>query len=92
MFPEVADHFSDPLGTSARALRARAASATDFAALDMGELTARLERASRKRFGRDQAKALQRSATAPRGWRRWELSPPWRFRPCWPRSASWKPK
>jgi transposase len=62
VFPEFADHFSDPFGTSARELLARAASAAEFAALDLDELTTLLQRASRKRFGRDKAKAIQRSA------------------------------
>jgi transposase len=62
VFPEFADHFSDPFGTSARELLARAASAADCAALDLDELTGLLERASRQRFGRDKAAALQRSA------------------------------
>jgi transposase len=59
VFPEFADQFSDPFGTSARALLARAASAADFAGIELGELTALLERASRKRFGPDKATALR---------------------------------
>lgn len=62
VFPEFADHCSDRFGTTARELLARAASAADFAALDPGKLTALLERASRQRFGRDKAKAIQCSA------------------------------
>ena len=61
-FPEFADQFTDPFGASAKALLARAATAADFAAIDLGELTALLERASRKRFGADKALALQRAA------------------------------
>jgi transposase len=62
VFPEFADQFSDPFGTSARALLARAASAADFADVPLDELTALLETASRKRLGRDKAVALQRAA------------------------------
>lgn len=62
VFPEFADQFSDAFGTSARALLARAASAADFAAIDLGELTALLKRASRNRFGTDKALAVQRAA------------------------------
>jgi transposase len=61
-FPEFADQFTDPFGASAKALLARAATAADFAAIDLGELTALLERASRKRFGAAKALALQRAA------------------------------
>jgi len=63
VFPEFADHFSDPFGTSARELLTRAASAAEFAALDLDELTTLLQRASRKRFGRAKAEALQQAAT-----------------------------
>lgn len=62
VFPEFADQFHDPFGASARALLARAATAADFAAIDLGELTALLEKASRKRFGADKALALHRAA------------------------------
>lgn len=62
VFPEFAAHFTDPFGASGRELLGRAASAADFAALDLADLTATLERASRKRFGRAKAEALQQSA------------------------------
>lgn len=62
VFPEFADQFHDPFGASARALLARAATAADFAAIDLGELTSLLEAASRKRFGADKALALHRAA------------------------------
>ena len=62
VFPEFAEQFTDPFGVSARELLRRAATAADFAALDLDELTRLLERASRKRFGRDKAEAIQRSA------------------------------
>ena len=62
VFPEFAAHFSDPFGASGRELLRQAASAADFAALDLGEVTALLERASRKRLGRAQAEALQQAA------------------------------
>jgi transposase len=62
VFPEFAGHFSDPFGASARELLDRAASASDFAALDLGELTRLLERTSRKRSGRVKAEALQQAA------------------------------
>ncbi|MFA7249362.1 MAG: IS110 family transposase [Dehalococcoidia bacterium] len=62
VFPEFADQFNDPFGTSARALLARASSAAEFAELDLAELTAVLERASRKRFGEEKAAAVRDSA------------------------------
>jgi transposase len=62
VFPEFADQFKDPFGASAKALLARAATAADFAAIDLGELTAVLETVSRKRFGVDKAVAVQRAA------------------------------
>ncbi len=62
VFPEFADQFSDPFGTSARELLGRAASAAEFAAFDVQELSALRERTSRKRLGRDRADALQGAA------------------------------
>ena len=62
VFPEFAEQFSDPFGTSARELLQRAASAAEVAELDLEEVTRLLERASRKRFGRAKAEALQRAA------------------------------
>jgi transposase len=62
VFPEFAAHVSDPFGASGRELLGRAASAADFAALELGEVTALLERASRKRLGRAQADALHQAA------------------------------
>src|SRR5581483_574712 len=44
-------------------LLARAASAAEFAELDIDELTTVLERVSRKRLGRTQAETLHRCAT-----------------------------
>lgn len=67
VFPAFADHFRDPCGPSARALPARAASAAAFAALDLDELATLLQRASRQRFGRDTAQAIQRRAADSRG-------------------------
>jgi transposase len=62
VFPEFAEQFSDPFGASARELLAHGASAADFAALDLDELTTLLARASRKRFGREQAERIAQSA------------------------------
>lgn len=62
VFPEFADRFSDPFGATARELLKRAAAAQEFAALDLAELTALLEQASRRRLGRACAEALKRSA------------------------------
>jgi transposase len=62
VFPEFAAHFSDPFGATARELLDRAASAADFAALDLGELTTLVERASRGRFGAEKATALHAAA------------------------------
>lgn len=62
VFPEFAEHFSDPFGATARQLLVRAASAADFAALDLEELTTLMERTSRKRFGREKAQDIQADA------------------------------
>jgi transposase len=62
VFPEFAGQFADPFGASARELLDRAAGAADFAALDLAELTALLERVSRHRFGAEKAQALQECA------------------------------
>jgi transposase len=66
-FPEFAAQFTDPFGASGRELLARAASAADFAALDLAELTAVLERASRKRFGAQKAEAVRQAAAGSLG-------------------------
>lgn len=62
IFPEFADQFTDPFGTSARALLRQAASAAAFADLELDDLTVRLHAASRGRFGRAKADALRRCA------------------------------
>lgn len=62
IFPEFADQFTDPFGTSARVLLRQAASAATFADLELDDLTARLHAASRGRFGRAKADALRRCA------------------------------
>jgi transposase len=62
IFPEFADQFTDPFGISARTLLREAASAGAFAALDLDDLTARLAKASRGRFGRAKAQALHQCA------------------------------
>lgn len=62
VFPEFAEHFSDPFGATARQLLAQAASAAEFAALELDELTGLMERTSRRRFGREKAQDLQHDA------------------------------
>ena len=62
-FPEFAAQVTDPFGATGRALLAQAASAAEYAALDLGALTATVERASRKRFGRAKAEAVRQAAT-----------------------------
>jgi hypothetical protein len=62
VFPEFAPQFTDPFGTSARELWARAATAAEFAAPDLTELVQLLKRTSRRQFGQAKAEALQRSA------------------------------
>lgn len=62
VFPEFAEQFSDPFGVSARQLLDRAASAADFAELDLVDLTELLERASHKRLGSAKAQALHAAA------------------------------
>jgi transposase len=67
VFPEFAEQFTDPFGTTARALLVEARTAAEFAALDVSELTDQIERASRKRLGRAKAEALQRAAVGSLG-------------------------
>lgn len=62
VFPEFAEHFSAPFGTSARELLARAASAAECAVPDVDDRTTLLQRTSRPRLGRAKAMAIQRSA------------------------------
>jgi transposase len=62
VFPEFAGQFADPFGATARELLDRAASAADFAALDLGVLTDLVESTSRHRFGADKAQALHQCA------------------------------
>lgn len=62
VFPEYEGLFSDVFIQSSRALLATAATAADFAAADLDELTALLERASRGRLGRARAEAVQAAA------------------------------
>jgi transposase len=63
VFPEFAEHFSDPFGATARQLLTQAASAAEFAELDLDELTTLIERSSRKRLGREKAQDLQHDAS-----------------------------
>jgi transposase len=62
VFPEFADQLSDPFGASGRALLDRCASAVEFAAVDLGELTGWLTQASRGRLGRARAEQVQEAA------------------------------
>jgi transposase len=62
VFPEFADTLRDPFGASARALLDRAASAAEFAALDLDEMAETLRKASRGRWGRAEAEALHAAA------------------------------
>jgi transposase len=62
VFPEVAAQFTDPFAASGRALLAQAASAAEFASLDVGAVTATLERVSRTQFGQEKAEAVQQAA------------------------------
>ena len=67
VFPEYETVFKDPFITSSRALLRRAASAAEFADVDLSELTAVLKRASRGQLGQTRAEALQASARASLG-------------------------
>jgi transposase len=62
VFPEFAQQFSDPFGATGRELLGRCAGAAEFAALELGDLAARIHRASRHQLGRAKAEALRAAA------------------------------
>lgn len=62
VFPEYEKLFSSVFVASSRALLKDAASAQDFAAFDLQELTERLTKTSRSRFGAEKARQLQEKA------------------------------
>jgi transposase len=59
VFPEYETLFSSVFLSSSRQLLAKAASAQELATFDLNELTALLQTASRSRFGRPKAEAVQ---------------------------------
>jgi transposase len=62
VFPEFAQQLSDPFGATGRDLLGRCAGAAEFAALELGDLEARIRRASRHQLGRAKAEALRAAA------------------------------
>jgi transposase len=62
VFPEYERFFSSVFITTSRELLKEAATAQDFADFDLHELTTLLNKASRGRFGEDEAHALQQAA------------------------------
>jgi transposase len=62
VFPEFAQQLSDPFGATGRELLGRCAGAAEFAALELGDLEARIHRASRHQLGRAKAEALRAAA------------------------------
>jgi transposase len=62
VFPEYETVFSDVFLRSSRQLLAEAVSAQDFADFDLGELTQRLQSASRGHFGQEKAESIQQLA------------------------------
>jgi transposase len=62
VFPEFAAQLSDPFGATGRELLGRCAGAAAFAAPDVGDLAARIHRASRHQLGRAKAEALRAAA------------------------------
>jgi transposase len=62
VFPEFAEQVGDPFGATGRELLGRCASAAEFAAVDLGDLTAWIQQASRHQLGRARAEAVQTAA------------------------------
>jgi transposase len=62
VFPEFAAQLSDPFGATGRELLGRCAGAAAFAALELGDLAARIRRASRHQLGHAKAEALRAAA------------------------------
>ena len=62
VFPEFAAQVGNPFGATGRELLDRCASAIEFAALDLSELTARIWQARRHQLGRARAEAVQAAA------------------------------
>jgi transposase len=62
VFPEYERFFSSVFITTSRQLLKEAATAQDFANFDLHELTTLLNKASRGRFGEDEAQAIQQAA------------------------------
>ena len=62
VFPEFAEHISDPFGATARELLSRCASASEFASVELGDLTQWLHDASHHQLGHSRAQALQTAA------------------------------
>jgi transposase len=62
VFPEFADQVGDAFGATGRELLARCASASDFAELDLGDLTEWIRSASHHQLGRPRAEAMLTAA------------------------------
>jgi transposase len=62
VFPEFPEQVGDPFGATGRELLGRCASAAEFAAVDLGDLTAWIQQASRHQLGRARAEAVQTAA------------------------------
>jgi transposase len=60
--PEFAQQLADPFGATGRDLLGRCAGAAEFAAPELGDLEARVHRASRHQLGRAKAEALRAAA------------------------------
>jgi transposase len=62
VFPEFAEQVGDPFGATGRELLGRCARAAEFAAVDLGDLAAWIQQASRHQLGRTRAEAVQAAA------------------------------
>lgn len=59
VFPEFAEQVGDPFGATGRELLGRCASAAEFATVDLGDLSAWIQQASRHQLGQARAETVQ---------------------------------
>ena len=85
VFPEYETLFSSVFLSSSRQLLVKAASAQELATFDLSELTDLLTTASRGRFDRAKAEAVQTLAKQSVGVSFWPMRRNWKSAACWPK-------